>query len=411
MRRLETEGLELGGGLEVLLAAAFEGIAAGERIEVLTTSRSTALELHGWARLAGHRAVGEDTPPGGPYGVEIERGPFARVLADRLPQRTAGPPLRGGELHTADLRTPGDLPARADAASGFAPLGASAELGGPTFRWTLNERDAIWADDVAELAEQASAGQWDASRDIPWEAARGLPDFMERAVSQVMTFIAQNEYAALYVPAAFIANINPRYHEMLMWLAGHVHDEARHIEVFTKRSLIGGQPSYALASTELSLHTLLEEPDFSGAALLLNVLGEGTFLDLLRFVQRHAPDAATRAAAALAHRDEVRHVHFGISHVRRRIAADRAQEAVLLAAAERRATKLTDLSGLSPLLSEGLTVMAAGSLQPAELSSGAAAVRELMHTMEVNRVRRLQAAGFGLRSAQHLSDLHTPNLM
>ncbi|HEY5196612.1 MAG TPA: hypothetical protein VIJ51_06250 [Solirubrobacteraceae bacterium] len=410
-RRLETEGLELGGGLEVLLAAALEGMAAGERVEVLTSSRSTALELHGWARSAGHRSVGERMPAGGPYAVEIERGSFARVLAGPLPGRASGPPLRDGELHTADLRRAVDVPASVDGAAGFAPLGAIAELGAPAFRWTFNERDAIWADNVAELAEQGSAAQWDASRDIPWDAARGLADFMERAVSQVMTFIAQNEYAALYVPAAFIANINPRYHEVLLWLAGHVHDEARHIEVFTKRSLIGGQSSYALASTELSLHTLLEEPDFSGAALLLNVLGEGTFLDLLRFVERHAPDAATRAAAALAHRDEVRHVHFGISHVRRRIAADPAQAAVLVDAAERRAGKLTQMSGLSPLLSEGLTVMAAGSLQPAELSDGAAAVRQLMATMEVNRIRRLQAAGFDLRTAQHVSDLHTPNLM
>jgi hypothetical protein len=412
VRRLETEGLELGGGLEVLLAAALEGMTVGERLEVVTPSRATALELHGWARLAGHEPVGERRPPpGGPYAVEIERGPFSRVLAGPLPKRTAGPPLRGGELHTADLRADADAGAGADAARGFAPLGAIVEQGAPDFRWTFNARDAIWADDVAELAEQASAGQWDASRDIPWEAARGLPDFMERAVAQVMTFIAQNEYAALYVPAGFLANINPEYHELLMWLAGHVHDEARHIEVFTKRSLIGGQSSYALASTELSLHTLLEEPDFSGAALLLNVLGEGTFLDLLRFVERHAPDAATRAAAALAHRDEVRHVHFGISHVRRRIATDPSQEAALVGAAERRAGKLTQMSGLSPLLSEGLTVMAAGSLQPAELATGAAAVRELMQTMEVNRIRRLQAAGFDLATAQHLSDLHTPNLM
>jgi TusA-related sulfurtransferase len=410
-RRLQAGELELGGGLEVLLAAVLAGMAVGERLEVLTSSRSTARELHSWARLAGHEPIGEQIPSGGPYLVEIKRGPFARVLAEPLTGRTSGPPLRGGELHTADLRAAVDVPAAADAAAGFAPLGAIAERGAPAFRWTLNERDTIWADDVAELAEQTSAGQWDASRDIPWEAARGLPDFMEQAVSQVMTFIAQNEYAALYVPAAFLANINPRYPEMLMWLAGHVHDEARHVEVFTKRSLIGGQASYALASTELSLHTLLEERDFSGAALLLNVLGEGTFLDLLRFVEQHAPDAATRTAATLAHRDEVRHVHFGISHVRRRITTDPDQQAALVDAAERRATKLTQMSGLSPLLTEGLTLMAAGSLQPAELSSGAAAVRELMQTMEDNRIRRLQAAGFDPRTAQHLSDLHTPNLM
>jgi hypothetical protein len=57
--------------------------------------------------------------------------------------------------------------------------------------------------------------------------------------------------------------------------------------VFTKRALAGGQRSYALAATELSLQTLLDERDFSASALLLNVLGEGTFLDLLSFVAQH----------------------------------------------------------------------------------------------------------------------------
>ncbi len=410
-RCLEAGELELGGGLEVLLAAALEGMPAGARLEVLTPSRSTALELRSWACAAGHESVGERTVPGGAYAVEIERGPYGRVLAEPLPGGRSGPPLRDGELHTADLRRPAEVPPEAKAAAGFIPLGAVAERGAPAFGWTLNERDALWADDVAELAEQASAAQWDASRDIPWEAARGLPDFVERAVSQVMTFIAQNEYAALYVPAGFLADVNPAYPEVLMWLSSHVHDEARHVEVFTKRSLIGGQPSHALASTELSLHTLLEERDFSGAALLLNVLGEGTFLDLLRFVEQHAPDAATRAAATLAHRDEVRHVHFGISHIRRRLATDPDRKAALVGAAERRAAKLTEMSGLSPLLTEGLTLMAAGSLQPAELARGAREVRTLMQAMQDNRIKRLRAAGFDRREAQHLSDLHTPNLM
>jgi hypothetical protein len=196
-----------------------------------------------------------------------------------------------------------------------------------------------------------------------------------------------------------------------VWLASHVHDEARHVEVFTKRALAGGARAYALASTDLSLHSLMEESDFTASALLLNVLGEGTFLDLLRFVERHAPDAATAAAARLAHRDERRHVHFGIAHVRRRLELDPDERAVLVTAAEARAAKLTSLSGLSPLLTEALTVMAARSLQPAELSEAGGALRELMTTMERNCVRRLRSAGFDAATARHLSDLHTPNLM
>jgi hypothetical protein len=407
--RVDAEHLELGGGLEVLLAAALERVPRGGVLEVRTPARAVALELPGWARHAGHEPIDQVHRPDG-HVVAIRRGRSTRILADPLPARSAPPEIRDGALRTSDWRR-GALPPDPDPLAGFAPLGAVPETGAPTHHWRLSDRDAIWADDVGELVEQASAQQWDASHDIPWEAARELDDTTERAVAQVMTFLAQNEYAALYVPAGFLAQVNPQLVELVLWLGSHVHDEARHIEVFTKRSLAGGHRGYALASTELSLSTLLEEHDFTASSLLLNVLGEGTFLDLLRFIEIHAPDAATAGAARLAHRDERRHVHFGISHIRRSVAINPDAIRPLVTAAETRAAKLTSLSGLSPILVEALTIMTARSLQPADLSDAAADVRALMKTMERNRLRRLQACGFGDGTARHLSDLHTPNLM
>lgn len=423
--RVEAGALELGGGLEILLGAALESIGPGEQLEVETLSRAVALELPGWARSHGHEVV-EPAPERRPaaradgatgegkhvFVVRISRSGPRRVLAGELPERAPSPPLReGGEFHSAELRAAAPPPEHAAPAAGLGPIGSVPEAGAPEFSWALNDLDRLWAEDVAELTEQASAAQWDASRDIPWEAARDLPDEVERAVAQVMTYIAQNEAAALYVPSRFLPQVNPRYAELLMWLSSHVHDEARHLEVFTKRSLIGGQAGYALASTDLSLKTLLEESDFTAASLLLNVLGEGTFLDLLAFVERTAPDAATAAAARFAHRDEQRHVHFGISHIRRSLAGDPERVGVLVAAAEARTAKLASLSSLSPVVSESLTLMSAASRQPAEIAEAADGVRELMATMNRNRVRRLRAAGFDEHTARHLSDLHTPNLM
>jgi hypothetical protein len=162
------------------------------------------------------------------------------------------------------------------------------------------------------VVEGASGAQWDASRDVPWRDAAGLPDHLERAVCQVMTYLAQNEYAAYYVPARFLGQVHPAYSEVLLWLASHVHDEARHVEVFTKRALIHGGRAYALASTQRSLHALLEERDFTASALLMNVLGEGSFLDLLHFVAVHAPDAATAAASRLGHRDDDERIRVGV---------------------------------------------------------------------------------------------------
>jgi hypothetical protein len=412
--RIDVGTLELGGGLETLVRAALEGVPIGGELEIVTVSRGVAYELPAWARIAGHDPVGEDIEGAGAerrFLVRIRRGDAARVLAPPLPPRAQPLATEGGMLHIAELRRSEPLPARADPQGGLVPLGALGEAGAPAYSWRLNETDRLWADELASLTERAAAAQWDATRDIPWEAAIGLPMHVEGAVAQVMTYIAQNEYAALYVPARFLPQVNPRHAEVLMWLASHVHDEARHMEVFTKRALVGGARAYALASTDLSLHSLLQESDFTAAALLLNVLGEGTFLDLLRFVERHAPDAATAAAARLAHRDERRHVHFGIAHVRRRLALDETERGALVAAAEARAAKLASLSGLSPLLTESLTIMAARSLQPAELSEAGDALRRLVATMERNRVRRLRSAGFDLTTARYLSDLHTPNLM
>jgi hypothetical protein len=412
--RVDAGTLELGGGLEALVHAALESVPVGGELEVVTASRGVAFELPAWTRIAGHEPVGEAVDwrgPGRRFVVRLRRGGAARVLAPPLPPRGDPPAVAGGELSMAELRRVEPLAATVDPAGGLVPLGALAEAGAPAHSWRLNETDRLWADELASLTERAATAQWDATRDIPWQAAAGLPLDVERAVAQVMTYIAQNEYAALYVPARFLPQVNPRQAEVLMWLASHVHDEARHVEVFTKRALAGGAHAYALASTELSLHSLMAESDFTAAALLLNVLGEGTFLDLLRFVERHAPDAATAAAARLAHRDERRHVHFGIAHVRRRLTLDPDERSTLVASAEARAAKLTSLSGLSPLLTESLTVMAARSLQPAELAEAGDALRGLMKTMDRNRVRRLRSAGFDAATARYLSDLHTPNLM
>ncbi|MHB8499578.1 MAG: hypothetical protein ACYDHE_01365 [Candidatus Acidiferrales bacterium] len=409
-RSCDVADLELGGGLEVLLAAMLDPASPGDEIEISTASAEVARELPSWARRAGHAVVGEHVA-GNRTLVMIRRGTTKRVLAP--PISSIGEParLRAGSFNTGDLRLNEKAPASADPHSGFVPLGSLAEAGSFGFAWQLNDRDGLWSSDLAQLVEGASASQWDASRDIPWQEAPDLPDFLEQAVCQVVTFIAQNEYAAYYVPARFQRAVNPEFVEVLLWLASHVHDEARHIEVFTKRAVLNGAHAYALASAQRSLETLLEETDFTASALLLNVLGEGSFIDLLQFVERHAPDPATAVAARLAHRDELRHVRFGMTHVRQALEKNPDLLPGLVAAAENRASHLVELTGISPLIVEALTVMAAGSLAPSRLSEAAADVRALVKEVATNRVARLEKSGFDPGTARYLSELHTPNLM
>src|SRR5262249_10998822 len=133
--------------------------------------------------------------------------------------------------------------------------------------------------------------------------------------------------------------------------------------------------------------------------------------DLLRFVQRYAPDEATAELVRRARSDETRHVHFGQAHVRHALSRDPTLAARLAGAVRRRAATMA-AAGCGPAaLAEAPVVLAAGGDDPAAIPRGHEAFRELLADMHDARIKRLLAAGFDSSGAQLLSDLHTPNFM
>jgi hypothetical protein len=199
---------------------------------------------------------------------------------------------------------------------------------------------------------------------------------------------------------------------VLQLLAIQAADEARHIEVFTRRALLrGGDMGVSGAGGRASLDTLLQEHDFTLAGFLLSVLGEGSFLDLLRFLQRHAPDPVTRDVSRLALSDETRHVAFGVAHTAHAATADPALLARLRAAVERRHSALQHTAGLNQQVFDSLVVLAAGSWEPQAIRVGWDAVVGLQADMDEGRRRRLARIGFPADEAAEISALHTKNFM
>jgi hypothetical protein len=195
-------------------------------------------------------------------------------------------------------------------------------------------------------------------------------------------------------------------------LAVQVADEARHIEVFTRRAgLSGGDLGRSTAGGRASLQTLLDEPDFALASFLLSVLGEGSFLSLLWFLHAHAPDPVTAEVARLAAQDEARHVAFGMSHLARHAALEPALLGRLAAAVERRHEALRHTAGLNEDVFDALVLLAAGAWDPEAIARGHAAVVDLQRDMDDGRRRRLRRLGFGAAEAEALSALHTRNFM
>ena len=113
---------------------------------------------------------------------------------------------------------------------GLAARGALVEAGGPALDSAdLDQRRQVWTELAPRLYAQAAAAQWDPATAIDWSPP-DLPDEVETAVVQVMTYLIENEQAALMVPARFLGRIHPHFREIQQFLATQIADEARHVE-------------------------------------------------------------------------------------------------------------------------------------------------------------------------------------
>jgi TusA-related sulfurtransferase len=383
--RLDLDDLDLHEGATVLLRQALEPLAEGDCLEVRGVAPELGHTLPAWCRAQGHT----HSKGGDRYTHKIQRSKTS-----------------------AFARTPSGPAESAHPSWGVAPRGAVVECGGPQFTFTLRQKRNVWAEELSAIYRQGVSNQWSAAKDVPWAELPQLATEIEVAVCQIMTFLTENEFAALYVPARFIPRIHPHYREVVEVLAVQVVDEARHAEAFTHRAEAGGVGLGTTASSGLlSLQTLLEEPDFTIAAFLLCVMGEGTFLTLLGFLEQCAPDPVTKTLMRLAHRDEARHVAFGTAHLRYVLRCDPEKRIALGNAVERRSRMLASISGLSPYVHDAMVVLAGGGMLPSQVRQGAKLVAELQREMDRSRRQRLQSLGFQEEEAARLSAFHTKNFM
>jgi hypothetical protein len=182
--------------------------------------------------------------------------------------------------------------------------------------------------------------------------------------------------------------------------------------VFTRRALLKRERlGLSTAGGQASLKTLIDESDFAIATFLLSVMGEGTFLTLLRFLERHAPDPVTRSVTHLAANDEARHVAFGVAHLRESAKHDPSLLERLALSVHRRHDALRHTTGLNQEVLDALILLAAGGWELEALRKGSGLVADLVREMDQARRGLLQRVGFADEEAAKLSGLHTRNFM
>ena len=245
------------------------------------------------------------------------------------------------------------------------PRGATIEPGGPTPQFRIHHRERGWTDRAAASTPRRRPPNGTPTTAIDWTAPIGHNRRVEAAVVQVMTFLIENEEAALVVPTRFLGRSARTSAKIQQFLAVTIADEARHIEVFTRRATMTGHDlALSTVGGRASLQTLLDEPDYAIASFLLSVMGEGTFVSLLSFLERHAPDPVTRQVAHLTRNDEARHVAFSLAHLERHTQLEPDLRSRLARDVEQRHRALQNTSGLNDDVFDVPVLLAAGADTP-----------------------------------------------
>lgn len=409
---IDLGNLPLGQEFFILLKNGLDRLETGNIIEVRSMLSDIKDDVSSWCKMRGNTLL-----------ITMDAGNHYRYLIKKTNNIEQEQPDRGIKIPTRkgsylDIRDwfegrLGNLLDEAPSYIGFVPRGAVSEPGIPDFGFTINRKDDVWADNLLILYEQAKEQQWNATTDIDWDQLPELPEELEKAICQIMTFLAENEYSALYIPAKFMSKINPHYIEVLLYLSTLVNDEARHIEAFMKRAVAnGGGLQYSSLLTERSLLSLFIQEDYFKSSFLLHVLGEGTFLDLLTYIEEHAPDPVTKKIVQLAKIDEGRHVSYGIGHVRHMLNSNPQMVKFLLEAAEERNQYLSK-SGTheNTHVMEALAIIGGGGRKPEQLQHGFSLVNKLKDVMYQHRIQRMLQIGIDIETAKKISASHTPNFM
>jgi hypothetical protein len=195
----------------------------------------------------------------------------------------------------------------------FNPTGAAAaSIGG----YYLRHKSDLWAEDAAQLYEEAISRRWSSADSIPWEECRGLPDDVEVAVCQVATELSQQASIEAEVVSSWQQLMSYGFHEVKVFLATETFDAARHFEVFRKRALVNGGGLGLESPGEVNRWLLESRGGWTETSVLLHLL-RGLFTrTVYRYLAAYAPSQVEMLIGRRAAQDKTRHIAYAMQHLR-----------------------------------------------------------------------------------------------
>ena len=250
----------------------------------------------------------------------------------------------------------------------------------PDLGYLVNRKSDVWADGCAALYEEAKSRRWAPAVDVPWGklAESPLPREIEASTAQLATFFEETALAVMEFPSRWVYIINQEFIELKSFLCAQMIDEARHIEVFRKRALAGGQGlKRASRTAEQALKEIVFGDSYAEGSVACNVLLASLLLNVLRHAGAVTPSAVDAKIYRLVGQDVARALAYGTEalgyHVRHRHGAAAAMHDFL----DQTEHTWLGIAGSNELIAP-LAVLTAGSTERTAL---AAAMRRVGFTL------------------------------
>ncbi len=195
------------------------------------------------------------------------------------------------------------------------PRGAHPLPGTPAMGYSIYEKAELWADNAADLYEEAIQRRWRPATDIPWETIEPLPDEVEKAMCQLCTVMCEMAILSGDIGGRWLPEMSYGYHEVKLYVASAEFDAARQFEVFRKRAMSNGG-GMGLQSPGYLYRAIIDARSWTEATILLYILTNSYLLGLYRIGYAAAHNEAEAKIFSLGMQDVARQISYGVNHLR-----------------------------------------------------------------------------------------------
>jgi hypothetical protein len=181
--------------------------------------------------------------------------------------------------------------------------------------YSIYEKAELWADNAADLYEEAIQRRWRPATDIPWDTLEELPEEIERAMCQLCTYFCEKALLAGDVVGKWLPEMSYGYHEVKLYLSTAEFDVARQFEVFRKRALCNGG-GMGLQGPGYFHRAIIDARLWTETSAVLHVLSNSFLIGLYQVGEYVAHSEAESLIFRLSMQDVARQLAYGIQHLK-----------------------------------------------------------------------------------------------